>query len=879
VRNVLPSGTKSADVFVRLRYGDYPAQKTSVMRASTRPVKWGSSDANRFTFAVLPSGDALSVSVWTQGTMKDECLAILTLDETALSQQSAAWHVLRPRKSHRSARVRGQVRLVVRPRSELSSVGLPEPLSPPAAAGARDSPHERLERTALGDTFLRSASLPRLVEYATLASGADPVWLRTVFLLTHGDFSHVGAVLAALRDRHAGKNAPSGLLTLQQTRVLQLLEQWLRQSSVALTRYPQAADVDAQLRAFIGDVVAPTHARDAAALLSRLDGLAELRALHQSGASMSTPAANDDDDASSRRRRKRLSLATVDVERLAAQMTYLESEIFCSVHPLEFVNWHRDDHSVWSPNLEHLTQHFNRTSAWIRTELCFQTRLAERKAMLAKCMALCRHLLALGNYNGLMEVLSALNSSSVRRMHSTFAGVEKSVQAKFRKVAAIMSHDANYHAYREHIAQSKADFVVPYVGIFLTDLRFLMDGSPSLVSAAAAVAASPPQPAQAPSSSSPPAGSPPAPTAGAAVGSASLASAPSADGDKLVNWQKFGRVGQIVGSLHRMQRASEIRPRSEMQLWLKSRQPRSEDECYEMSRRVDPRNYEELVEELISNERLLLRRIRQLERELTSAQSSLPPIDDMSVTERTERTVASHVRERVRCDSCDSASGASGDGEPGQRAADADDDATLADDFTELTDVADAVDEMTVGDERDVFADGDKELDKTTATASKAAAPASSSVTSLLCVTSETDESVSRSTSDGLVSPHSGVPVRAKSPPSLAKPVHAKSRSAASLLQSSLPPPPRLPAVEPKPFFVAEPVLHSPSFARNRQAPAPGRFRTWTAAGGDSSSSSDGDESSGDEAGTDSPQRSSGSAGSSNWAFVPGGAPSRRVFT
>src|SRR3989338_522502 len=200
-----------------------------------------------------------------------------------------------------------------------------------------------------------------------------------------------------------------------------------------------------------------------------------------------------------------------------------------------------------------------------------------------------------------MEVLSALNSSAVSRMRRTFESIDKPTLVKFDKVRAIMSHDRNYRTYRRTIAAlPRGAAAVPYVGIFLTDLRFIMDGQPSTI---------------------------------------------TEDGfgfsQPLINWQKFAKATECISLLHQFQADSSyigIRPVTDLQCWVLSRNFATADQCYLMSCRVDPQDYEKLVEEFMLREAALVSRLRRLEKAVTipmeaslrsnyviSASTSVPP--------------------------------------------------------------------------------------------------------------------------------------------------------------------------------------------------------------------------------------------------------------
>ena len=55
---------------------------------------------------------------------------------------------------------------------------------------------------------------------------------------------------------------------------------------------------------------------------------------------------------------------------------------------------------------------------------------------------------SLNNFNGMMEVLSGLNSAAVRRMKKTFGGIGSDYRKKLKSIEDLLSHQFSYRAYR-----------------------------------------------------------------------------------------------------------------------------------------------------------------------------------------------------------------------------------------------------------------------------------------------------------------------------------------------------------------------------------------------------------------------------------------------
>lgn len=196
--------------------------------------------------------------------------------------------------------------------------------------------------------------------------------------------------------------------------------------------------------------------------------------------------------------------------------------------------------------------------------------------MLKRIIELADIMCDLQNYNGVMIILSALSSSPVSRLHRTFQTLDKATIAKYAKLRFLMSHESNFKNYRKVLKDLPPETpCIPYVGIFLSDLRFIMDSSETLV----------------PSDS---------------FGLSELS----------INWAKLSKAYEIVANLGLLQSRAiypSIQPSSELLNWLTECKHADFEACHQMSRRIEPPDYEILVEDLMLNEKSLKSRLQELE--------------------------------------------------------------------------------------------------------------------------------------------------------------------------------------------------------------------------------------------------------------------------
>ncbi len=78
--------------------------------------------------------------------------------------------------------------------------------------------------------------------------------------------------------------------------------------------------------------------------------------------------------------------------------------------------WQKKDKHEVSPNLTLLIERFNKIGYWVATEVLSVTDHRLRVRVLKKFIKVAHRLHNFNNYNGLMQILSGLNNSSVKRL-------------------------------------------------------------------------------------------------------------------------------------------------------------------------------------------------------------------------------------------------------------------------------------------------------------------------------------------------------------------------------------------------------------------------------------------------------------------------------
>ncbi|XP_063540082.1 ras-specific guanine nucleotide-releasing factor 2-like, partial [Cydia strobilella] len=127
------------------------------------------------------------------------------------------------------------------------------------------------------------------------------------------------------------------------------------------------------------------------------------------------------------------SVETLSALEIAEQMTYLDYQIFSSIHSEEFLGqaWTKADKAERAPHILLMTSHFNHISNLVISEILKKYTLAGRVAAIEKWAAVADIARCLHNFNGVLQVCAALSNTSVYRLKKTWEKVSKTVSSPF----------------------------------------------------------------------------------------------------------------------------------------------------------------------------------------------------------------------------------------------------------------------------------------------------------------------------------------------------------------------------------------------------------------------------------------------------------------
>eukprot|EP00794_Sanderia_malayensis_P019912 gene19912-21859_t len=176
----------------------------------------------------------------------------------------------------------------------------------------------------------------------------------------------------------------------------------------------------------------------------------------------------------------KFDILTLHPLEIGRQITLLESEMFRSIKPSELVGsaWTKKDKEKTSPNALRMIRCSNKITYWFEKSIIDASNFEERVAIMSRIIEVLLVFQDLNNFNGMMEVVSALNSAPVFRLHLTFAEITpKKMQALEEAKELADTHSKKYVEKLRSINPP----CVPFLGMYLTNILKIEEGNPDFL--------------------------------------------------------------------------------------------------------------------------------------------------------------------------------------------------------------------------------------------------------------------------------------------------------------------------------------------------------------------------------------------------------------
>ncbi|KAG1743304.1 ras guanine nucleotide exchange factor domain-containing protein [Suillus paluster] len=327
------------------------------------------------------------------------------------------------------------------------------------------------------DGSVRAGTVQALVERLTSHDPSDPTFIKT-FLMTYKSFTTLDDFFDHLVRRFRIQT-PEGL-SLTESEEWRKLKQHIIQMRVLNTLKAMVSDEDFlekedmyilnRMKEFLQneDVSKILAAKQLLSLVERARGGEVKKGL--------TPTLGSPPASILPKPNKKLKLLDIDPLELARQLTIMESYLYQKIRPVECLQRSREQKTDHNDNIARVIQTSNRIANWVADSVLTHEDSRKRSAILKQFISVADRCRSMHNYSSMVAIVSGLNSPPIRRLKRSWEQVNARHMAQLGTCEMTIDSGKNFNNYRSTLAKVSPP-CVPFIGVFLTTLTFIQDGS------------------------------------------------------------------------------------------------------------------------------------------------------------------------------------------------------------------------------------------------------------------------------------------------------------------------------------------------------------------------------------------------------------------
>jgi son of sevenless-like protein len=180
--------------------------------------------------------------------------------------------------------------------------------------------------------------------------------------------------------------------------------------------------------------------------------------------------------------RKSANILDFDSKEIARQLTIIDHEHFCNIPRAEMLNmnWSKERRDKHGPGLATMIKRFNNVCEWVGYEILQGETLKSRVKIMEKIIDIGHEILQLKNMNGVFAIGSGLSLADIFRLKQTHAAISEKHKIRRDEMLRYLNRDRGFRPLRDFHRDTPTP-CIPYIGLYLTDLTFIEEGSAKYV--------------------------------------------------------------------------------------------------------------------------------------------------------------------------------------------------------------------------------------------------------------------------------------------------------------------------------------------------------------------------------------------------------------
>ena len=170
-----------------------------------------------------------------------------------------------------------------------------------------------------------------------------------------------------------------------------------------------------------------------------------------------------------------LSLMVLDPIEVARQMALRSFRTFELISPREWLNTKHVD----TDHISTLSKEFNYLANFFAEAILESADVNVRADVICRCVRVAEESLKLRNFHTFMAILCSLNCAAISRLQRTWKVVKKNkeIYGKYTDLEALGEMENNFQNLREVCVVTPDIPSIPYLGLYLSDITFIIDGN------------------------------------------------------------------------------------------------------------------------------------------------------------------------------------------------------------------------------------------------------------------------------------------------------------------------------------------------------------------------------------------------------------------